>query len=45
VAAQLRAYRSAIDAWIAALESGSEARDLRERLGAARAALDHNGAS
>ncbi|HJP89208.1 MAG TPA: prephenate dehydrogenase/arogenate dehydrogenase family protein [Candidatus Limnocylindrales bacterium] len=40
VAAQLRAYRSAIDAWIAALESGEGAPELRGRLEAARVALD-----
>jgi prephenate dehydrogenase len=40
VATQLRAYRSAIDAWIAALESGADAATLRSRLAAARALLE-----
>jgi prephenate dehydrogenase len=40
VAAQLRTYRSAIDGWIAALESGADTGPLRERLSAARTALE-----
>ncbi|HET7182487.1 MAG TPA: prephenate dehydrogenase/arogenate dehydrogenase family protein [Candidatus Limnocylindrales bacterium] len=40
VAAQLRAYRDAIDAWIEALESDADVAALRERLATARAALD-----
>jgi prephenate dehydrogenase len=40
VAAQLRAYRTALDGWIADLEAGTgdEAGELRQRLAAARAA-------
>lgn len=40
VAAQLRAYRAAIDAWITALESGTETGAMRQRLADARVALD-----
>lgn len=40
VAARLRAYRSAIDGWIDALETGADAEPLRQRLAAARAALE-----
>jgi prephenate dehydrogenase len=40
VATQLRAYRSALDAWITALESGADADDLRRRLAAARRAIE-----
>ena len=44
VAAQLRGYRAAIDAWIAALESGADAGELRDRLDRARRALEGPGA-
>jgi len=40
VANQLRGYRTAIDAWIRALESGEAPDALRSRLAAARAAID-----
>lgn len=40
VAAQLRAYRAAIDGWIESLESGADAERLRRRLAAARAGLE-----
>lgn len=40
VASQLRAYRAAIDAWIAALESGAGVDVLRNRLATARASLE-----
>ena len=40
VAAQLRVYRSAIDAWIVALESDAGAGEMRRRLADARARLD-----
>lgn len=39
-AARLRAYRSAIDAWIESLDSGAAPEVLRTRLAAARAALE-----
>ena len=40
VAGQLRAYRDAIDAWLAALESGADASALRGRLAAGLEALE-----
>jgi prephenate dehydrogenase len=40
VAGQLRAFRSAIDSWISALESDTDAGELRQRLAGARAALE-----
>jgi prephenate dehydrogenase len=40
VAAQLRAYRSAVDAWIDALESDAGAGELRRRLADARTTLE-----
>jgi prephenate dehydrogenase len=40
IAARLRAYRDAIDAWIAALEAAAPGDEVRARLAAARAVLD-----
>jgi len=40
VAARLRAYRAALDAWLEALEGSADAAALRSRLEAAREALD-----
>jgi prephenate dehydrogenase len=42
VTAQLRAYRTAIDGWIAALESDGDEGQLRDWLAAARAALERD---
>lgn len=40
VVRELHAFRAAVDAWIAALESGADVSSLRERLAAARAAIE-----
>lgn len=42
VTVQLRGYRTAIDGWIAALESGGDKVQLRDWLAAARAALERD---
>ena len=45
LAARLRAYRDAIDVWIALLEApaGPDATAIRERMDAAKARLEHPG--